>query len=81
MSMMFFLNDSAISSFLSSSGRLKGSNTSRYLEPKFIFENRIYSETDSKVVYPKSEDFGVWAWSFRDHDLAMMWFKCKINEC
>lgn len=27
------------------------------------FENRIYSETDKKEVYPKSKDFGVWAWS------------------
>lgn len=27
------------------------------------FEKRIYSETDEKEVYPKSKDFGVWAWS------------------
>jgi hypothetical protein len=25
------------------------------------FENRVYSETDSKEVYPKAKDFGVWA--------------------
>lgn len=28
------------------------------------FENRIYSETDFKVVYPKAKDFGVWAWAY-----------------
>jgi hypothetical protein len=27
------------------------------------FKNRIYSETDTKEVYPKSKNFGVWAWS------------------
>jgi hypothetical protein len=27
------------------------------------FEQRIYSETDTKETYPKSNDFGVWAWS------------------
>lgn len=27
------------------------------------FENRIYSETDFKVMYPKSKDFGVWAFT------------------
>ena len=27
------------------------------------FENRIYSETDFKVKYPKQKDFGIWAWS------------------
>lgn len=29
------------------------------------FENRIYSETDKKEMYPKSKDFGFWAWSVR----------------
>ena len=27
------------------------------------FEKRIYSETEFKEVFPKSKDFGVWAWS------------------
>ena len=27
------------------------------------FEKRIYSEIDKKEVYPKSKDFGVWAWN------------------
>lgn len=29
------------------------------------FAKHIYSETDTKEVYPKSKDFGVWAWTFR----------------
>lgn len=28
------------------------------------FENRIYSETDTKELYPKKTDFGVWAWFY-----------------
>jgi len=28
------------------------------------FSNRIYSTTESKEQYPKSSDFGVWAWSY-----------------
>lgn len=34
------------------------------------FENRVYSETDTRVVYPKSKDFGVTAWTFTDLELA-----------
>jgi hypothetical protein len=30
------------------------------------FEGRIYSDTDLKVQYPKSNDFGIWAWCFLD---------------
>lgn len=29
------------------------------------FKNRIYSDTDSKEVYPKSKDFGIWAWTYK----------------
>ena len=29
------------------------------------FEKRIYSETEKKELYPKSKDFGIWAWSVR----------------
>ena len=29
------------------------------------FSKRIYSETELKKVYPKSKDFGVWAWTFK----------------
>ena len=28
------------------------------------FEKRIYDEALQKEVYPKSNDFGVWAWTF-----------------
>ena len=35
------------------------------------FDNRVYSDTEFKEVYPKSKDFGVWAWCFRDHDKAV----------
>jgi len=36
----------------------------RKLTPICIdFENRIYSETDFKVIYPKSKDFGIWAFT------------------
>jgi hypothetical protein len=34
------------------------------------FENRIYSETEFKEVYPKSKDFGIRAWTFRDLEKA-----------
>jgi len=35
-----------------------------HIVPKCIdFNNRIYSEREGKVVYPKSKDFGVWAWT------------------
>jgi hypothetical protein len=32
------------------------------------FENRIYSETEFKEIYPKENDFGVWAWTFKTLD-------------
>lgn len=30
------------------------------------FKNRIYSDTDSKEIYPKSASFGIWAWSIQN---------------
>ena len=36
------------------------------------FEKRIYSETDTKVTYPKSNSFGVWAWTFTRHHQAQV---------
>ncbi len=27
------------------------------------FGKRLYSDTDTKEVYPKSKDFGLWAWT------------------
>ena len=35
------------------------------------FEKRIYSETEFKEIYPKSRDFGVWAWTFSDKEKAL----------
>ena len=35
------------------------------------FENRIYSETDFKEIYPKSKDFGVWAFTKTDFMSAL----------
>jgi hypothetical protein len=26
------------------------------------FKNKIYSQSDTKEVYPKSNNFGIWAW-------------------
>jgi hypothetical protein len=36
------------------------------------FENRVYSETETKEVYPKSKDFGVWAWSVSSLEKAIV---------
>lgn len=30
------------------------------------FENRIYSETEFKEIYPKAKDFGIWAFTSTD---------------
>ena len=40
------------------------------------FDNRIYSETEFKEVYPKAKDFGIWAWSFVNFNDALD----KLNE-
>lgn len=55
------------------------------LSPLLIsFEDRIYSETDFKYKYPKSEDFGVWAFTFNNFNKALNKFneinKQQINE-
>ena len=34
------------------------------------FEKRIYSETEFKQIYPKSKDFGAWAWTYNDIEKA-----------
>ncbi len=34
------------------------------------FEKRIYSDTEFKEVYPKSKDFGSWAWTTSSIDKA-----------
>jgi hypothetical protein len=35
------------------------------------FENRVYSETEFKEIYPKSKDFGVWAFTKTDFMSAL----------
>jgi hypothetical protein len=35
------------------------------------FEKRIYSETEFKETYPKSNAFGVWAWTCSDVNKAL----------
>ena len=39
------------------------------------FETRTYSETELAVRYPRSNDFGKWAWTYTDKDSAMSFFK------
>jgi len=40
------------------------------------FANRTYSEIDFKEYYPKSNAFGVWAWTYTDLEKA----RAKFNE-
>lgn len=35
------------------------------------FENRVYSETEFKEIYPKDEHWGAWAWTFKTLDAAI----------
>ena len=35
------------------------------------FENKIYSETDFKEVYPNSKQFGISAWSVKNYETAL----------
>ena len=35
------------------------------------FENKVFSETEFKEIYPKSNAFGVWAWTHKDHIKAI----------
>ena len=45
--------------------------------PKCLdFENRIYSETEFKHVYPKAYKFGLTAWTYKDLNDAVQ----KLNE-
>jgi hypothetical protein len=43
------------------------------------FEKKIYSDTDTKDTYPKSNNFGVWAWSYMSRKRAMDKFN-SLNE-
>ena len=44
------------------------------------FENRIYSETDFKEIYPKAKDFGTFGWSFSSISDAMAKYYDLNNE-
>ena len=44
------------------------------------FENRIYSETDFKEIYPRSKDFGVWAWCISNREKAFLKFNSINNN-
>lgn len=44
------------------------------------FENRVYSETEFKEAYPKSEAFGVWAWTKSNLRDANIIFNSITNE-
>ena len=44
------------------------------------FEERIYSTTHYKEKYPKSKDFGVWAWCITDKQKAIDKFNELSNE-
>lgn len=35
------------------------------------FENKIYSETEFKEVYPNSKQFGISAWSVKNYETAL----------
>jgi hypothetical protein len=49
----------------------------RKLTPICIdFEKHIYSEVDFKEIYPKSEDFGIWAFCYTNKAKAIN----KFNE-
>lgn len=43
------------------------------------FDKRIYSDTEFKVQYPKSSDFGIWAWWSPTLEEAYERFYSKIN--
>ena len=42
------------------------------------FAKREYSEVDFKEIYPKSKDFGIWAWCCNDLDRAK--YKMAVSD-
>ena len=44
------------------------------------FDNRIYSTTEFKETYPKSKDFGIWAWTYKNLDNALEKFQILNNN-
>lgn len=43
------------------------------------FKNRVYSDTESKEVYPKAKDFGSGAYTTKDLNKALLYFD-YLNE-
>ena len=35
------------------------------------YENKTFDEQNRKEVYPKNEDFGKWAWTYKSKELAI----------
>lgn len=44
------------------------------------FDLKVYSETDLKERYPRSNDFGIWAWSLWTKKRAFEKFNLLNNE-
>lgn len=44
------------------------------------FKNRVYSDTEFKEVYPKSKEFGITAWTYRDVIVANEKLESFNNE-
>ena len=44
------------------------------------FKKRIYSETETKEVYPNSKNFGIWAWSVNsvEEGINCLSLNCKV---
>ncbi len=45
------------------------------------FESRKYSKTEFKERYPKSKDFGIWAFTVMSYESAMIEFNHIISRC
>lgn len=45
------------------------------------FANRVYSETEFKETYPKSKAFGVWAWTYKSIEEAVIKAKEIESKC
>jgi hypothetical protein len=44
------------------------------------FKNHIYSETEKKEVYPKSKDFGIWAWTVKNVERGLSKCSATMNK-
>jgi hypothetical protein len=44
------------------------------------FEARIYSEANTKEMYPKANSFGIWAWTYKSRERAINKLKELEND-